>query len=41
MPTRTPTDPDIRALTGLHLYHAKLSNSSMRVRLLLEEKSVA
>ena len=41
MPTRTPTDPDIQALTGLHLYHAKLSNSSMRVRLLLEEKGLA
>ena len=41
MPTRTSTDPSVQALTGLHLYHAKLSNSSMRVRLLLEEKSLA
>jgi glutathione S-transferase len=40
MPTRTPADPNIQALHGLHLYNAKLSNSSMRVRLLLEEKGL-
>jgi len=40
MPTHTSTDPDILALTGLHLFHATLSNSSMRVRLLLEEKGL-
>ena len=37
LPTRTNTDPSVHALTGLHRYHATLSNSSMRVRLLLEE----
>jgi ganglioside-induced differentiation-associated protein 1 len=31
---------DIRALTGLHLWHAGLSNCSQRVRLVLEEKSL-
>ena len=40
MPTRTSTEPEIQALRGLHLFHAKLSNSSMRVRLLLEEKGL-
>jgi glutathione S-transferase len=40
MPTRRSTDAEIQALDGLHLYHAKLSNSSMRVRLLLEEKGL-
>ena len=38
LPTRTSTDPSVQSLSGLHLYHAKLSNCSMRVRLLLEEK---
>jgi glutathione S-transferase len=41
LPSRTSTDPSVQALKGLHLYHAKLSNSSMRVRLLLDEKSRA
>lgn len=41
MPTRKSTDAEVAALTGLHLYHAKLSNSSMRVRLMLEEKGLA
>ena len=40
MPTLTSTDADVQALRGLHLYHAQLSNSSMRVRLLLEEKAL-
>ena len=40
MPTRRSTDAEVLALDGLHLYHAKLSNSSMRVRLLLEEKGL-
>lgn len=31
----------MQSLVGLHLYHAQLSNSSMRVRLLLEEKGLA
>ena len=41
MPTRTSADAEVRALQGLHLYHAQMSNSSMRVRLLLEEKGLA
>jgi glutathione S-transferase len=40
MPIRTSTDEEVRSLDGLHVYHAKLSNSSMRVRLLLEEKGL-
>ncbi|MGI4876089.1 MAG: glutathione S-transferase family protein, partial [Janthinobacterium lividum] len=32
--------PDIAALTGLHLWHAAMSNCSQRVRLVLEEKSL-
>lgn len=41
MPTQTSTDAEVQALDGLHLYHAQVSNSSMRVRLLLEEKGLA
>ena len=41
MPTRATSDADVQALDGLHLYHAQLSNSSMRVRLLLAEKGLA
>lgn len=41
MPTRISMDAEVRALDGLHLYHARLSNSSMRVRLLLEEKALS
>lgn len=41
MPIRTTTDAEVQALDGLHLYHAQVSNSSMRVRLLLEEKGLA
>jgi glutathione S-transferase len=41
MPIRKSTDAETQALDGLHLYHAQLSNSSMRVRLLLEEKALA
>ncbi len=41
MPTRTSTHAEVQSLQGLHLYHAQLSNSSMRVRLLLEEKGLA
>lgn len=41
MPTRRSTDAEVQALDGLHLYHATMSNSSMRVRLLLEEKGLA
>lgn len=41
MPTRKSADAQVQALDGLHLYHALLSNSSMRVRLLLEEKGLS
>lgn len=41
MPTRPSHDPEVQCLRGLHLYHAKVSNSSMRVRLLLAEKALA
>lgn len=41
MPIRSSPDAEVQALRGLHLYHAQLSNSSMRVRLLLEEKRLA
>jgi len=40
MPQRQPDDIEIRALRGLHLYHGLMSNSSMRVRLLLDEKGL-
>ena len=36
----TPTNEDVTALEGLHLYHAGQSNCSMRVRMVLEEKSL-
>lgn len=41
MPTRASTDAEVCAMRGLHLYHAQVSNSSMRVRLLLAEKAIA
>lgn len=34
------TDPAVRELTGLHLYHGDISNCSMRVRMTLEEKGI-
>lgn len=36
----TPTNKDVTALEGLHLYHAGQSNCSMRVRMVLEEKDL-
>jgi glutathione S-transferase len=36
----TPTNKDVTALEGLHLYHAGQSNCSMRVRMVLEEKNL-
>jgi glutathione S-transferase len=36
----TPTNKDVTALEGLHLYHAGQSNCSMRVRMVLEEKGL-
>lgn len=41
MPIIETRRPDIAALTGLHLWHAGMSNCSQRVRLVLEEKSLA
>ena len=34
----TPTNKSVTELDGLHLYHADMSNCSMRVRMTLEEK---
>ncbi|MEM7082977.1 MAG: glutathione S-transferase family protein [Pseudomonadota bacterium] len=36
----TPTDQSVLAFKGLHLYHAGVSNCSMRVRITLEEKGL-
>lgn len=36
----TPTNEAVKTLKGLHLYHADLSNCSMRVRIALEEKNL-
>lgn len=36
----TPTNESVIELKGLHLYHAGVSNCSMRVRLALEEKGL-
>jgi GST-like protein len=41
MPKIQPQNATVRKLTGLHLYHAGWSNCSMRVRMTLEEKSLA
>jgi len=35
-----PTNKEVLSLKGLHLYHANLSNCSMRVRMTLEEKNL-
>mgnify|MGYP005990181889 CR=1 FL=1 len=34
------SDNDIKKLKGLHIFHAKVSNCSMRVRLTAEEKHI-
>ena len=36
----TPTNKEVTRFKGVHLYHAGMSNCSMRVRMTLEEKSV-
>ncbi|XPF95034.1 glutathione S-transferase family protein [Colwellia sp. RE-S-Sl-9] len=41
MPIITPTYKPVTELKGLHLYHAGISNCSMRVRIVLEEKKLA
>ncbi len=35
-----PTNPAVRELEGLHLYHGDISNCSMRVRMTLAEKGL-
>lgn len=40
MPILTTNNPAITSLKGIHLYHAGISNCSMRVRLALEEKGL-
>ena len=41
MPILATDNPAITSLRGIHLYHAGISNCSMRVRLALEEKGLA
>ena len=36
----TPTNKSVTELEGLHLYHADISNCSMRVRMVLAEKEL-
>ena len=36
----TPTNNSVTALEGLHLFHADISNCSMRVRMVLAEKEL-
>lgn len=40
MPILHPNIPEITSLKGIHLYHTGISNCSMRVRLVLEEKGL-
>ena len=40
MPIIEPTNLAVKDLSGLHLYHAGVSNCSMRVRITLEEKGL-
>ncbi|OSP56201.1 glutathione S-transferase family protein [Pseudoruegeria sp. SK021] len=40
MPILSTNDPAITSLKGIHVYHAGISNCSMRVRLALEEKGL-
>ncbi|MCK9262077.1 MAG: glutathione S-transferase family protein [Azoarcus sp.] len=40
MPVLNTDAPEVLKLEGLHLYHANLSNCSMRVRMLLDEKGL-
>lgn len=40
MPVLSTNNPDITSLKGIHVYHAGMSNCSMRVRLALEEKGL-
>jgi glutathione S-transferase len=40
MPILNTNEPEVLKLEGLHLYHADMSNCSMRVRWLLDEKGL-
>jgi glutathione S-transferase len=40
MPVIPTLNPKIKAMTGLHLYHASISNCSQKVRLCLDEKGL-
>ena len=40
MPVFENTDPDIKSMEGLHVYHYFLSNCAQRVTLALEEKGL-
>ena len=40
MPVVEPKNQSVKSLQGLHVYHAGISNCSMRVRLALEEKGL-
>jgi glutathione S-transferase len=40
MPVIQTLNPTIKSMTGLHLYHASISNCSQKVRLCLDEKSL-
>jgi glutathione S-transferase len=40
MPVVTPSNEEVLGYRGLHLFHSGVSNCSMRVRMVLEEKSL-
>jgi glutathione S-transferase len=40
MPIIQTDDQEIKSMTGLHIYHAGISNCSMRVRIMAEEKNI-
>ena len=40
MPVVTPTNKEVLGYQGLHLFHSGISNCSMRVRMVLEEKGL-
>ena len=40
MPVIVPTNEEVLSYAGLHLFHSGVSNCSMRVRMVLEEKGL-
>ena len=40
MPVVVPTNKEVLSYEGLHLFHSGVSNCSMRVRMVLEEKGL-